>query len=102
MRRCYAMAVVGWLLTGASAALMAQSLRVPVCPSLPLAQQAQQTPGMSLPDGCRLVSVRRVDTPTGSVCAVDFSEDGQGLFADVLDATVQTRWWTACANLSPP
>jgi hypothetical protein len=49
-----------------------------------------------------MVGVRRVDTPTGPICAVDFGEGGQGLFANVLDATVQTRWWTACANLSPP
>ncbi|HYZ31286.1 MAG TPA: hypothetical protein VE684_03265 [Crenalkalicoccus sp.] len=78
---------------------------MPVCPSLALAQQAaqaQQTPGAPLPEGCRTVGVRRVDTPTGPVCAVDFSEDGQGLFADIMDATVRTRWWTACANLSPP
>ena len=102
MRTCYAIAVVGWVLIGSSAPLKAQSLQVPVCPSLALAQQAQQAPGTPLPNGCRMVGVRRVDTPTGPVCAVDFGEGGQGLFADVLDATVQTRWWTACANLSPP
>ena len=105
MRTCYAIAVVGWVLIGSSAPLKAQSLQVPVCPSLALAQQAQQaqqTPGTPLPNGCRMVGVRRVDTPTGPVCAVDFGEGSQGLFADVMDATVQTRWWTACANLSPP
>ena len=80
----------------------AQSTQVPVCPSLALAQQAEQAPGAPLPAGCRMVGVRRVDTPAGPVCAVDFSEGGQGLFADVLDATVQTRWWPAYANLSPP
>ena len=102
MRTCYAIAAVGWVLIGSSAPLKAQSLQVPVCPSLALAQQVQQTPGTPLPNGCRMVGVRRVDTPTGPVCAVDFGEGGQGLFADILDATVQTRWWTACANLSPP
>jgi hypothetical protein len=86
----------------ASAPAMAQVSQVTVCPSLALAQQVQPTLGAPLPSGCRMVGVRRVDTPTGPVCAVDFSEDGQGLFADILDATVQTRWWTACANLNPP
>ena len=105
MRVCHAVAMVGWVLIGGPAPLAAQSSQVPVCPSLALAQQAwqaQQTPGTPLPDGCRMVGVRRVDTPTGPVCAVDFSESGQGLFADIMDSTVQTRWWTACANLSPP
>ena len=105
MRACHAVAFLGAVLVGGPASAGAQSARVPVCPSLALAQQvlqAQQTPGAPLPSGCRMVGVRRVDTPTGPICAVDFSEDGQGLFADVMDATVQTRWWTACANLSPP
>ena len=80
----------------------AQVSQVTVCPSLPLAQQVLQAPGMSPPAGCRVVGVRRMDTPAGPICAVDFSADGQGLFADIMDATVQTRWWTACTNLSSP
>jgi hypothetical protein len=87
---------------GSPAPVAAQTLQVPVCPSLALAQQAQQTPGTPPPNGCRMVGVRRVDTANGPICAVDFSENGQGLFADILDSTVQTRWWTPCANLSPP
>ena len=106
MRACHAVAILGSALVGSPAPAGAQSTQVPVCPSMALAQQAaaqaQQAPGAPLPAGCRMVGVRRVDTPAGPVCAVDFSEGGQGLFADVLDATVQTRWWTACANLSPP
>src|SRR3712207_6117151 len=108
MRACHAVAILGAVLvgtpapSGAQPTSGAQSTRVPVCPSLALAQQVQQTPGAPLPGGCRMVGVRRVDTPTGPVCAVDFGEEGQGLFADIMDATVQTRWWTACANLSPP
>ncbi len=111
MRACHAVAILGVVLvgtpapSGAQPTSGAQSTRVPICPSLALAQQAQQAqqvPGTPLPEGCRMVGVRRVDTPTGPICAVDFSESGQGLFADILDATVQTRWWTACANLSPP
>jgi hypothetical protein len=105
MRARHVIVTVGWVLIGSPALLKAQSLQVPVCPSLALAQQAQQAqqaPGTPLPNGCRMVGVRRVDTPTGPVCAVDFSDGGQGLFADVLEATVPTRWWTACANLTPP
>jgi hypothetical protein len=106
MRAWHAAAMLGAVLAGGPAPSGAQSSQVPVCPSLALAQQAaraqQAAPGAPLPAGCRMVGVRRVDTPAGPVCAVDFSEDGQGLFADVMDATVQTRWWTACANLSPP
>ncbi len=81
----------------------AQTTTVVVCPSLALAQQAQQgqQTASSLPQGCRVVGVRRVDTPAGPYCAVDFGEDG-GLMADIMDATVQTRWWAACASLTPP
>jgi hypothetical protein len=81
----------------------AQTTTVVVCPSLALAQQGQQgqRTASSLPQGCRVVGVRRVDTPAGPYCAVDFGEDG-GLMADIMDATVQTRWWAACASLTPP
>ncbi len=103
MRACHAVAMLGWVLIGSPAPLAAQSVQVPVCPSLVLAEQARQTPpGRPLPEGCRLVGARRVDTPAGAFCAVDFSEDGRGLLADIMDATVPTRWWTACANLNPP
>jgi hypothetical protein len=102
MRAWHAAAIVGWVLMGSPAPLAAQSSQVPVCPSLALAEQSQQTPGTPLPNGCRMVGIRRVDTPSGPVCAVDFSENGQGLFADIMDSTVQTRWWTACANLRLP
>jgi hypothetical protein len=102
MRVCHAAAVACLVAIGGPAPLAAQSSQVPACPSLALAQQAQQAPGTPPPAGCRMVGVRRVNTPAGPICAVDFSENGQGLFADILDSTVQTRWWTACANLSPP
>jgi hypothetical protein len=102
MRAHDAVAIIGLTFIGYSTHPSAQTLQVPVCPSLALAQQAQQARGNPLPSGCRMVGVRRVDTPTGTVCAVDFSENGQGLFADILDSTVQTRWWTACSNLGPP
>ncbi|MBX6743347.1 MAG: hypothetical protein IRY87_15035 [Acetobacteraceae bacterium] len=103
MRRCLSIMMGGWVLVGSPAPLAAQSVQVPVCPSLALAQQARQTPpGRPLPEGCRLVGARRVDTSEGPFCAVDFSENGQGLFADIVDAAVPTRWWTACANLTPP
>src|SRR4051812_8417207 len=103
MRASGAVAILGAaVLVGSPGPSVAQSARVAVCPTLPLAQQAeqaQQNPGTPLPDGCRMVSVRRGDPPTGPVCAVDFSEDGQGLFGDIVDASVQPRWWPACANL---
>ena len=105
MRVCHAVAIACLVIGGSPAPLAAQSSQVPVCPSMALAQQAQQAqqaPGTPPPGGCRMVGVRRVDTPSGPICAVDFSENGQGLFADILDSTVQTRWWTACANLNPP
>jgi hypothetical protein len=97
-----ATAILGAMLVGGPGPSAAQPSQAAVCPSLPLAQQAaqaQQSPGTPLPDGCRMVGVRRVETPSGPVCAVDFSESGQGLFTDLLDASVQTRWWTVCSNL---
>jgi hypothetical protein len=86
-----------------AAPLAAQSWQIPICPSYALTQQVQQSqPGSPLPDGCRMVGVRQVNTPYGTACAVDISEGSQGLLADIMDATVTTRWWTACSNLTPP
>jgi hypothetical protein len=102
MQPSVAFAVVSLVAISSPGLLRAQMLQVPVCPSFALAQQAQQAPGSPLPSGCRMVGVRRVDTPSGPICAVDFSEDVQGLLGDILESTVPTRWWTPCANLSPP
>jgi hypothetical protein len=102
--RAHAVLAVGTLLLGAAAPLplAAQPQQVPVCPSQDKAQQVLEDPGGPLPDGCRLVAVRRVDTPAGPLCAVNFGQGDQGLLEDLVDAAVTTRWWTACANLQPP
>jgi hypothetical protein len=77
----------------------AETRQAPVCPSPEKAQQvAQGGGGAALPEGRRLVHVRRLDTPAGPVCGVDFA-GGRGVTGAIADATTTTQWWTACANL---
>ncbi|MBV1800232.1 hypothetical protein [Siccirubricoccus sp. G192] len=100
MRNWLAVAALGSALALRPAPLIAQPQQVAVCPTMALVQQTLQNPGGPLPEGCRLVTVRRVDSPAGPLCAVDFSEEGQGLLGDIIDSAVQTRWWAACATLN--
>ena len=99
-----AAAAIGLALVGGLAPPGAaqQQARVAVCPSSDKAQQVIQNPGAPLPDGCRIVVVIRQGSPAGPLCAVDFGQADQGLFGDLVDAAVPTRWWTACANLQSP
>ena len=97
-------ATVAAILCGTLAPLAAAHAQdqgqVPVCPSPEKAQQvARAGASAALPEGCRLVHVRRLDTPAGPVCGVDFTAAGRGATGAIADAMTTTQWWTACANL---
>jgi hypothetical protein len=100
MRAWLAIAAMGLVLASRPAPLAAQPQQIPICPTMAGLQQVVQTPGGPLPQGCRMVTVRRVDSPVGPLCAVDFSDAGGGLLGDIVDSAVQTRWWASCASLN--
>jgi hypothetical protein len=81
----------------------AQTREVPVCSDREEAQMLLQyaTPAARLPEGCRLATVRRLDSPAGALCQIDIGTD-QGIAGAVTDAVATTEWWTACANLRAP
>lgn len=84
-------------------AASAQSMQLPVCKSRDKAQMVMQsTVGATLPEGCRQVAVRRMDTPAGPVCVIEFGQQHKGVLGAVRDAVANTDWWTACGNLRAP
>lgn len=81
----------------------AQSQQVPVCSSRDGAQiLLQGNAGAALPDGCRRAMIRRLDTPAGAVCVLEFGQQDNGIIGAVRDAVITTEWWTACTNLRAP
>lgn len=82
---------------------MAQPTQISVCPSQEKAQQVAQGRGQAVPEGCRTVTVTRVDSLAEPICGVDFTQANQGgLLGAVTDAVSAPQWWTACANLRVP
>ncbi|MGK7870528.1 hypothetical protein [Falsiroseomonas sp. E2-1-a20] len=83
-------------------AAQAQTREVPVCPSREDAEAVLQGGrSATLPEGCRMATVRRLDTPAGTLCAIAFGTGG-GVVGALRDAVAETEWWTACANLRAP
>ena len=58
--------------------------------------------GSALPQDCRRATIRRLDTPSGPVCAIGFGQRDGGVVGAVRDAVAKTEWWTACASLRAP
>jgi hypothetical protein len=89
--------------TTAATTALAQTQQVPVCPSREAAELVMQGgAGAPLPEGCRQAVVRRLNTPAGPVCVIDFGARDGGVVGTVRDAVATTEWWTACANLRSP
>ena len=80
----------------------AEPLHIEVCPSRDKAEQARQSNGSLSPDGCRTVTVTRVDSPAGPMCAMKFGESKSGVIGQITSAVETTEWWTACSNLQAP
>jgi len=93
---------VTFLFHGAGSALAADPLQVRICPSRDKVENILQSDGKLMPDGCRTVTVTRVQSPAGSICSIDFGQDSQGILGTVRDAVTTTQWWTACSNLQAP
>ena len=102
--RCPALILAAALLAAAGAApALAQTREVTVCNSRDGAQMAMQAgAGARLPDGCRVATVRRLDTPAGALCVIDIGQGDRGVVGAVTEAVATTEWWTACATLRAP
>ncbi|MBN8903689.1 MAG: hypothetical protein BGO51_11095 [Rhodospirillales bacterium 69-11] len=76
--------------------------QVKICPTRDKAAQIVQSHGNLMPDGCRTVTVTRVDSPAGPICQVNMQQDTKGVLNALRDAVTTDQWWTACDNLSAP
>jgi hypothetical protein len=99
-------AIAGFIMLVGSMALshiaVAQQFRMNVCPSQQQTEQILQSDGKLRPDDCRAVTVTRIEAPAGALCVLDFGSNGEGILGSIRDATMPTKWWTACANLHAP
>lgn len=94
--------LLSWAVTPFTAARAQQADRISVCASPAAALQAAQTGAAAMPDGCHIVLVRRVDTPAGPVCQVDFSPNVRGFPGALVASMVPMQWWIACSYLRMP
>lgn len=62
-------------------------------------EQVIRDKGQILPDGCRKIGIKTVDTPSGELCTLDLSRPDGGLTGAIVDATTDTQWWVRCRDL---
>ena len=65
-------------------------------------KQVLQSNGAYAPDGCRRVTVTRLDTPAGALCMMDFAPGKQGIIGEIRSAATTTQWWLPCNQLHAP
>ncbi len=80
----------------------AEPLQVHACPTRDKAEQQQQSKGALTPDGCRTLTVTRVDSSAGAMCLIKFGDAPAGILGTITDAVTTTEWWTACGNIHSP
>ncbi|QKT02990.1 hypothetical protein HUS23_03780 [Ectothiorhodospiraceae bacterium 2226] len=76
-----------------------------VCESQQELEQLLQSDGQIVPDGCRFATVATVRSTAGTLCSFDLEPEDEGVWQQLRDAAVTTRWWTECDNLgvgAPP
>jgi hypothetical protein len=101
---CRAMLVLGAaaLLAAATPAAAQQAREVAFCNARDGAERLMQArAGEALPQGCRIATVRQLETAAGTLCAVDIGSEQGGIAGAVRDAVATTEWWTPCASLQP-
>ncbi|MGE5270845.1 MAG: hypothetical protein ACM3JG_14355 [Thiohalocapsa sp.] len=75
---------------------------VNACDSEQKQQQVLQSNGAYLPDGCRKITVTRLDSPAGALCLMDFAPGKQGILGEIRSAATNTQWWLPCSALHAP
>lgn len=79
-----------------------QSGQIKACPSRDKAEQIVQSRGSLTPDGCRVFTVTRVDSPAGAMCMLQFAQDQSGIVGQITSAFETTQWWAPCDELHAP
>jgi hypothetical protein len=74
----------------------------PACESQQEMEQIIQSQGELMPDGCRTITITRVDSPAGQLCVIDIAEDDPSVLGGIAEAAVPTDWWVACADIERP
>jgi hypothetical protein len=68
------------------------------CESQQEIEQVLQSDGDLMPDGCRFLTVTRVDSGAGELCVLDFEDPDPGIVGELTEAVTPTQWWVACAE----
>jgi hypothetical protein len=97
---CRLLALLALPLAVASPAVAQTSF--PACPSQQDLEQVIGSDGELLPDGCRMLTVTPVESPSGELCMIEFEAPDPGVLDTLADAAVPTRWWVECADLERP
>jgi hypothetical protein len=62
-------------------------------------EQVLQSGGDLMPDGCRNLTVTRVDADAAELCVLDFQDPDPGIVGQLTEAAVPSQWWVACDEL---
>jgi hypothetical protein len=65
-------------------------------------KQVLQSNGAYAPEGCRKITVTRLDTPAGALCMMDFAPGKHGILGEIRSVAATTQWWLPCNNLHAP
>lgn len=99
MRIHHILLPIALLLLPAAAHAAAAPATFMVCETQQELEQVLNSKGQFVPDGCRQVRVPVVETTSGRLCVIDFSQPDPGLVGSLQEMASTSRWWTDCANL---
>ncbi|MCF1504811.1 hypothetical protein [Afifella sp. H1R] len=100
MARLVAAGAATALITLAIAAPAAAQERFPACQSQQSLQQIIGSNGELMPSDCRNLTITRLESDSGSLCLIDFSNAGGGVVQALRDAAMPEKWWVRCDQLS--
>lgn len=99
------MSAAGLLLTASAAVAVPPPARaaettVPACNSRESLERVLSDPRGALPDDCRRVQIRTLDSTNGRLCYIDPGSGGdQGLVGSITSAVAPDKWWVRCDSL---
>lgn len=73
-----------------------------VCPSQQELEQVLQSEGDLIPEGCRRLTISRVESAAGPLCMMDFQARDPGVLDQLTEAAAPTQWWLHCELLADP
>ena len=91
------LAALGWCALPSAA--QAEAATVAACNSRESLELALSSPGAQLPEDCRRVRVRTLDSTNGRLCFIDPSTDSSGIVGAITAAATPDKWWVRCDSL---